>query len=283
MTSLIDTCQCIVCGSDRHEPALDGLLRRCAACAFHWTADRPGRIDTLYDESYYETESYRQYFDRAEQWRYEATRRLRWLLSAVRPRSLVEAGPAGGFFLEAARQAGIDATGVEVSEVAGRYAREQLGVPVQQGVFEEVVLPAPVDAVCAFHVLEHVEDPATFLHAARDRLVTGGWLALEVPNLGSVAARRAGASWVDLAPRYHHWHFDADSLTRLVAGCGFAVTRVDTLFATGYLRPRRLLTRWGAAGSWRVFRATGSFRSSHPRLGDYLRLVARRTEGARHS
>ena len=316
MTSLVSVDRCPLCGGDTHEPALDGLLRRCVSCAMCWTdraaghdptADHdpgpdgpiagysPGpdgpttghnrgpdddgaaaRQEELYDASYYETESYRGYFAAARQWRHEADRRLRWLLATARPASLVEAGPAGGFFVRAARTAGIDATGVEVSPVAARYARQTLGVPVRQGMFEAVALPAPVEAVCAFHVLEHVLDPRSFLGAARERLVPGGWLALEVPNIDSTAARLAGATWVDLAPRYHLWHFNPASLARLVTDCGFEIVRQDTIFATHYLRPARWPTRWGVTSVHHAVRA-GSLRSVHPTRGNYLRLLARRT------
>ena len=276
MTSLVATEQCALCGGTRSEPSLGGVLRRCRSCAFQWTTIKLAPPDELYDESYYESESYRRYFALAAQWRFEAARRLRWLLSAVRPATLVEAGPAGGFFLKAARDCGISVEGVEVSEVAARYARDRLGVPVRCGIFETTILAAPVQAVCAFHVLEHVPDPREFLRAARDMLAPGGSLALEVPNITSAAARRYGASWVDLAPRYHHWHFSPESLTRLVTESGFQIVRGDTIFASHYLRPSRWPSRWGLASHWGGLRATGSLRTSHPHLGDYLRLLARR-------
>ncbi|MGW4465171.1 class I SAM-dependent methyltransferase [Micromonospora sp. NPDC004704] len=278
MTSLVATEQCALCGETRSEPALGGLLRRCRSCAFQWTADGLAPPDELYDESYYESESYRRYFALAPQWRFEAARRLEWLLAMARPGTLVEAGPAGGFFLKAARDRGISVQGVEVSEVAARYAREQLGVPVQRGMFEDAVFAEPVQAVCAFHVLEHVTDPREFLRAAHDKLAPGGWLALEVPNIISAAASRYGASWVDLAPRYHLWHFDPDSLRRLVTESGFEIVRSDTIFASHYLRRSRRLSRWGLASQWRGLRTTGSLRASHPQLGDYVRVLAKRRE-----
>ena len=278
MTSLVATEQCVLCGGTRSEPSLGGVLRRCRSCAFQWTADGLAPPDELYDESYYETESYRRYFALAPQWRFEAARRLRWLFSAVRPATLVEAGPAGGFFLKAARDRGICVEGVEVSAVAARYARDQLGVPVRHGMFESTVLAEPTQAVCAFHVLEHVPDPREFLRAARGMLTPGGWLAMEVPNITSAAARRHGPSWVDLAPRYHYWHFGPESLTRLLAESGFEVIRADTIFASHYLRPSRWPSRWGLASLWRGLRATRSLRTDHPHLGDYLRVLARRRE-----
>ncbi|MEH1127934.1 class I SAM-dependent methyltransferase [Micromonospora sp. CPCC 206061] len=233
----------------------------------------------LYDQAYFGGGGYEDYF-LATPRRFEASRRLRWLLSVVRPSSLLEAGPAGGFFLEAARRVGISVAGVEVSEVAARFAREELGVPVRQGCFETVAPVDPVEAVCAFHVLEHVEDPRVFLRAARDALVPGGWLALEVPNIASAAAHRLGNAWAGLQPQYHRWHFTPESLVRLVTASGFRVVRQDTTVFRYYMpawyRLRHI--RQLLPADWMDI---GSPRLTHPRLGDLLRLVARLTHNDR--
>ena len=278
MTNLLATDLCAVCGAAGSEATLGGLLRRCRSCAFQWTATGLAPPDQLYDESYYESESYKRYFAMAAQWRFEAARRLDWVFAHTRPASLIEAGSAGGFFLEAARRRGVAVEGVEISEVASRYARDQLGLPVRCGDFERTVPAAPVDAVCAFHVLEHVTDPREFLRAARGMLAPGGTLVLEVPNIASAAARRQGPGWVDLSLRYHYWHFDPASLARLVTGSGFRIVDADTVFAAHYLRPSQSLRRWGLASRWGAVRAGRSVRTTHPGLGDYLRVLARRDD-----
>ncbi|MFK3979301.1 class I SAM-dependent methyltransferase [Micromonospora sp. NPDC050397] len=278
-TGQVELARCLLCGRrGGHRSVLGGVLWRCGSCAFSWTAaDSPPPVE-LYDESYFQGEGYEDYFLSGPR-RFESGRRLRWLLSVARPSSLVEAGSAGGFFVEAARGVGIAAEGVEVSESAARFARERLGVPVRVGCFEVVAPVRSVEAVCAFHVLEHVEEPREFLRAARDALVPGGWLALEVPNIASAAAGRLGGAWPHLQPRYHRWHFSPESLTRLVRECGFRIVRQDTIFSRFYWQPwgrlrharGLLLADWVASGSPRV---------SHPTLGDAIRLVARHDAGA---
>jgi SAM-dependent methyltransferase len=269
-----DVTTCMVCGPRPEQPpALDGVLRRCASCGFGWTASAPASPTELDDEAYYDGGGHEDDFLPRPR-RFEASRRLRWLLSMARPGSLVEAGPAGGFFVEAARGADIDASGVEVSPVAARFARERLGVPVREGRFESFAPARRVDAVCAFQVLEHVEDPRAFLGTARETLVAGGWLALEVPNIASAGARRLGAAWPKLQPEHHRWHFTPESLMRLVMQSGFHIVRHDTAFFRSYLPARY---RWRHIH--RLLRAdwagTGSPRLTHPRLGDLLRIAAR--------
>lgn len=275
------TVECLLCGpGTNHEPRLDGLLRRCLTCGFTWTATADERTaPDLYDDDYFVDGGYRGYFRRAAQWRYEADRRMGWLLSAVRPRTLIEAGSAGGFFVEAARRAGVDACGVEPTGACVRYATQQLKVPVQHGFFEAATVQ-PVDAVCSFHVLEHVDDPRKFLATAQAALVPGGWIALEVPNIESRAACRQGASWPDLALEYHRWHFSPQSLRRLVESCGFLVRRCDTVFARYYMRPLHQL-RWSGlamlAADWSDSKL---LRMTHPRLGQFVRVLAQMPEGA---
>ncbi|WP_338894358.1 class I SAM-dependent methyltransferase [Streptomyces sp. TG1A-60] len=276
MTLQMEATRCPLCHQAAgDEPVFGGLLRRCPACEFHWTAangDGAHQWD-LFDGTYYQ-----RYFARAGQWRYEAARRMRWLLSATRPRSLLEAGSAGGYFIEAARRAGIAADGVELSEVCVRHARDKLKMPVRQGCFETVTPTTAVDAVCAFHVLEHVDEPRRFLTKARASLTTGGWLALEVPNIASSSAQRQGGSWPHLQPDCHRWHFSARSLTALVEECGFVVERCDTVFARYYMRPSRLPSPSGMSLLFADWAACGSPRTTHPRLGDHLRLLARLPE-----
>ncbi|WBB97819.1 class I SAM-dependent methyltransferase [Solwaraspora sp. WMMA2080] len=269
---------CLLCGDGSGgRPVTDGLLRRCDTCQFVWTASDLPPPEQLYDRAYYETDGYQDYFTSAGQRRYESARRLRWLRSRVRPATLLEAGSAGGYFLRAARDAGIDARGVEVSDAAASFAREQLGVPVRTDRFEDHGPGAPVDAVCAFHVLEHVTDPRRFLAAARAALRPDGWLALEVPNIASAAARRLGSAWPAIAPDYHRWHFTPHSLARLLAESGFRVVGQDTVFSRFYWRaPARLRQARNLVVA--DFAACRSLQVSHPTLGDLLRVFARRED-----
>ncbi|MDJ0341179.1 class I SAM-dependent methyltransferase [Streptomyces sp. H10-C2] len=277
MTIQIEATGCLLCHETAgDEPSFSGLVRRCLSCGFHWTAAGGGGAaqPDLFDGSYYHD-----YFARAGQWRYEAARRLRWLRSAVHPASLLEAGSAGGYFLEAAQQAGITATGAELSEVCVNYARDQLNVSARHGCFETLAPTAATEAVCAFHVLEHVDDPRGFLTTARRALTAGGWLALEVPNIASAAAHRWGGSWPHLQPGCHRWHFSPQSLTRLVEECGFHVERCDTVSSRYYMRPRRWLSPAGVSMLLADWAACGSPRTTHPRLGDHIRLLARLPKG----
>ncbi|MEU7971496.1 class I SAM-dependent methyltransferase [Micromonospora sp. NPDC049089] len=276
----IELVRCQLCGrAGGHSPTLGELLWSCPDCGFVWTAGSSATPEDLYDEAYYATGGYQDYFASAGQRRFEASRRLRWLLSTVRPTVLLEAGPAGGYFLEAAHQAGITASGIEVSHTAATFARDHLHMPVRQGYFETIAPTLTADVVCAFHVLEHVEDPRAFLHAAHTALTPGGWLALEVPNIASAAANRLGTDWPGLQSRYHRWHFTPDTLVRMLVESGFRVISHDTVFSRFYWQPAARLRN---ARDLLVadVAASRSPRVTHPQLGDLLRIFARRDDRA---
>ncbi|MFI7080251.1 class I SAM-dependent methyltransferase [Micromonospora sp. NPDC049903] len=272
---------CLTCGDGQpHRDDLGGVVRRCTGCGLGWTVPDPHAAPARYDLDYFTGGGYEDYFLTAPR-RFEAGRRLRWLSSVVRPSVLVEAGCAGGYFLEAARGAGFTVTGVEVSRVAAAFAVDHLGVPVRQGYFEQVAPSLRADVVCAWHVLEHVDDPRRFLRAARDVLTPGGWLALEVPNIASPAATRLGHRWPGLQPEYHPWHFTPTSLTRLLTATGFEVVRQDTTVFRFYMpvayrmrHARRLLPP--------DLINLRSPRLTHRWRGDLLRVIARRPRDGRN-
>jgi SAM-dependent methyltransferase len=85
------------------------------------------------------------------------------------------------------------------------------------------------DAVCAFEVLEHIDDDAAALRDWRARLRQGGWLLLSVP----AGQHRFGPADELVG---HFRRYDADHLSQLLARCGFTeITLRHYGFPLGYL------------------------------------------------
>ncbi len=81
---------------------------------------------------------------------------------------------------------------------------------------------AAFDLVLISHVLEHLADPRQELTAIRQVLKPGGALFIEVPN-------RSGNISLPIDDNRAHIHFfNAASLTRLLAACGFEAISVAT-------------------------------------------------------
>ena len=261
---------CAVCGSaEASRPLLAGSLVECGRCDFIWTAGEPARWRTCTARAI----SVATLTRTTSSPQHAGSRQAAGSAGCCAPErvsSLVEAGCAGGFFVEAAVRAGIDAAGVELSPEMAAYARDQLGLPVWQGRFEAAPLEAPVQAVCAFHVLEHVEDPNAFVRTAWKLLDPGGLLAVEVPNIASAAAKRLGPDWPGLQPRYHRWHF---SPTRCAGWSTATASRwsVQDTAVFRYYMPARFRLRHARHLLAPDVRNIRSIRLTHRSRGDLLR------------
>jgi SAM-dependent methyltransferase len=156
-------------------------------------------------------------------WFSEARKRVEWLQLFLPQGCLLELGCGTGEFTKVAEDEGYDAYGVEPSLWAAEQARS-LGVPVETGFLSDWVARYPglrPDAVCLWHVLEHLPGPSTLLREIVGILKPGGYLFLEVPNFASSAAARLGMAWEGAQPADHFVHYTPDGLARLLNGAGF--------------------------------------------------------------
>jgi SAM-dependent methyltransferase len=147
--------------------------------------------------------------------------RLKFLRRAgiVPPGRILEIGCSAGAFLWSARRAGFDVEGVEPDPVMATFVMDDLNIAVHRGLWEDLKWPGPWDAICAFHVIEHIEDVDRFLQFARERLAPGGRLVLETPDsLRPWTYRPAWIDWFDLG---HVAGYHARSLAAVLRRNGF--------------------------------------------------------------
>jgi len=189
---------------------------------------------------------------------------------------LLDVGCADGGFLAAARDAGFDVRGVEPAGSAVAVARKR-GLDVATGTLDDVpLLPASLDVVTMWHVLEHIAGPMATLERVREALVPGGHVLVEVPNAESIRAERDGGNWHAAELLHHVGQYGPRSLRTLVERAGFTVLDLHTFPFTGYYHPRRWLRPRDAPGYVAMaidLRANpfGRHRSAH----ELLRLAAR--------
>jgi SAM-dependent methyltransferase len=101
------------------------------------------------------------------------------------------------------------------------------------------------DLICAFEVLEHIEDDAGALREWSQRLRPGGWLLISVPAF----QRRWSAADVIVG---HYRRYEPEALADLLQASGFEEPRLQTYgFPLGYLLEagRNVLSRSRKSGN----------------------------------
>jgi SAM-dependent methyltransferase len=139
---------------------------------------------------------------------------------------LLDVGAGRGRFVATARSAGLRAEGIEPT-TRGVAAALAIGVELRQERIEEAeVAEGSLDAVTAWHVLEHVEDPGVAVAQMARWIRPGGVLLIGVPNLASAQARWSGERWYHLDLPRHRTHFTPAGLSALVTARGLSPIHV---------------------------------------------------------
>lgn len=224
--------KCPVCGSSDHRLYLDGedalasqsvgssrtklshgRILRCSDCGLCFRSFRPApdQLAALYraaDDRIYEAEA-------ANRLKTAARHRKVVLRYCPRAGKVLDIGSASGAFLKLMVDAGWTAYGVEPSASQCDRARRILGkdATLQQCGLEAAVLPSDFDVVTLWDVLEHVPDPVGFLSHCSSLLRSGGYLALNTPQIDSLIAKALGYRWPLLLAE-HLNYFTVESLRR---------------------------------------------------------------------
>ena len=137
-------------------------------------------------------------------------------------RRLLDVGAYCGYFLEAAREGGFRAEGLELSHWAAGHARAR-GFEVYAETLEERARSGErYHVVTMWDVVEHFADPRAELAAAGRLLRPGGRLWLSTIDAGSLLARLLGGRWPWLM-EMHLFYFDRSNLSALLEEAGFRV------------------------------------------------------------
>lgn len=202
---------------------------RCQSCGIGQTYPRPAtdQLREFYPEVYHPTKDppkryYKKYIERFQKDKVAKLKRL------VSNGKILDVGCGVGYFLKEANEAGYEAMGIEISEVAVSTGRRRLRVNILCGDF--ITHPfddRSFDVVTLWHTFEHLADPRTALEKIRTVLRPQGLLVIGVPNLSSFQARLFKSRWYHLDVPRHLFHYSPVSLVRLVEEHGFCVSRID--------------------------------------------------------
>jgi len=226
--------QCIICGGSRRLPMMeqDGYtVFQCGNCGLGVLDPRPSHeeLGLLYEKEYFDSQ-YRAGLraDSPEMKRRisQEGHRIAFFRKFKRNGHIVDIGCGMGYFLFAARQFGYTVTGVDISDHASSYIRDELKIAMKTGHIEIIDFPEhSIDVITMWHFLEHTDDPRRYIDQVSRWLKPDGLLVVDVPNYEGTDAQKIGQDWVGWQLPYHLYHFTPDTLARLLSQHGFDIIR----------------------------------------------------------
>jgi SAM-dependent methyltransferase len=240
---------CPTCGhaDARHELDKDHMqLVRCVVCDLVY-------VSPTFDEAHYKkVYASQEYQDivrdlginshdyRVQRFGRERVALMASQLTSLTPRYL-DVGCSTGFVVEAAREAGWEAIGVDLNPSAVEFGQARgldlRAVDLEAGGFE----PGSFDAVSLFDVLEHLIEPVRTLRACTRLLKTGGIVFLYVPNYDSASRLLMGKDAHFIWPTHHLNYYTPVTIRDLLTRQGLETAYLATegLDIVDYLWYRR--------------------------------------------
>jgi 2-polyprenyl-3-methyl-5-hydroxy-6-metoxy-1,4-benzoquinol methylase len=208
----------------------------------------PGALEEVYGETYWNSDrpraqGYADYAGDAALYLKTFRRRLGALpLPPGRKLRVLDVGCAAGYFLRVMRDEGHDVFGVELSAAIARHARSELGNErIHVGTLGDLPAGSPhfaagsFDLVTMWDVVEHVADPQALLRQAHQLLKPDGTLVIETQNVDSAFAILLGRRWHHYKHEEHLYHFNPETVTKLLQQTGFELVRSTASYGGKYV------------------------------------------------
>ena len=226
--------RCLACGGDLDAPVSQGYAV-CGRCGTFNSAPRlaPEHLPLMWKEDGPANFFHKHVYTASEERRRAIMRdRLAQLQGYLQGGRVLEVGCSIGLFLDALREGGFQAEGVEVTPFGVERCREK-GHIIHDRPIEEVDLqPGSLDAVVAWEVIAHLADPRRFLQAATRALKPGGFLFLTTPNANSLEYdtiwNGGGRHHSNLKPHVFLQIFSNQGLQRSVEDLDYVVKDLTT-------------------------------------------------------
>lgn len=258
-------------GRSLEHPLLGGSLYRCGHCSlgFRWPRLCKNDLDTLYaqgDETAWAAPAHSR-----PDWRIAHG----WLAKTIPVGSrILDLGCFDGRFLQPLVES-YRCAGIEIHSAARKRA-EQNGIEVIGSNFSSI--NGAFDCITAFDVIEHVEQPRSFINDCLSALRPGGWVLVSTGNLDAFSFRLMGSRYWYSTIAEHISFVSPEWFSRLG---GFLDCRVDIQASFSHVDaswPRyigefakNLLYRYGglAFRKLRILGMGGKNVKTHPELANH--------------
>jgi len=186
-------------------------------------------IRKIYGEEYYDIhgmDHFRDFFNLKLRTCKRLINQVGRYMSASDNTNHLDIGCAFGYMIEAAKSAGYDSQGIEISPAAD--VAIELGYNVRKVELKHAAFPEEFfSLITAIDVLEHIPEPKEWLQECRRILKKGGVLLLVTPDCSSLTAYVRKDKW----PHYkveHLYYYSPPTLKRLLTNIGFNEIRSRT-------------------------------------------------------
>ena len=191
-------------------------LNRCLDCGAVFLTPRPTdeQLNQAYDDSYYGAGDSK--FSPAVEKVLDVFRgaRVRRVCKFVKPGSrILDIGCGGGGFLKKLSVKGVETYGTELEGAAADRAMRIEGIKVKTGPLLEADFDKDFfDAVCMWHVFEHLTEPKRTMEIVSRILKPSGYLFLSMPNIESIQSGLFKGNWLHLDPPRHLFYLSPEKL-----------------------------------------------------------------------
>jgi len=132
--------------------------------------------------------------------------------TSLRGKKVLDIGCATGYLLESARKIGCDCYGVELSPFGAREAGKKFPGRIFNGTLEKANYQrGTFDVITMTDLIEHVQDPTSFMDEVKRILKSNGYILLVTPNFHSWWSKILGKRWTNFKEE-HLFYFSPKSL-----------------------------------------------------------------------
>ncbi len=150
---------------------------------------------------------------------------------------LLEVGASSGQFLWHVKDRVSQVNAIELDKACRAFLEDELGIPADDEYLENSRFAGErYDVVCAFQVMEHVEDPVKFLKTLAQATLPGGDILVELPNLHDplLLVWDVPAYGTFYYHSAHLHYFSAQSLRAVARAAGFADSDIEISHTQDY-------------------------------------------------
>lgn len=162
------------------------------------------------------------YFQKTEKKLRRARGQMRWLRLLAPGGRLLDIGSNGGFLVEAAREFGLDASGIDIDPVSVAYAQRHFPqCTFYEGTVEELAPRVEqFDLVFCSEVIEHIPAARDFIFSVARVLKPGGFLYITTPDINHWMRPHDATKWKSMRDPGHCVFYSRSGLKSILRTVG---------------------------------------------------------------